>query len=117
MILALEEVPSTIPINYKVTISGAERVDQLLGISSPFDEVGVRQHGGPVTAGEPFVVGEAGPELFIPDSAGRIVANNKLGGGGVTVNVNQPTTTDLASDISAGLIAGQVTQLVEGLRV
>jgi hypothetical protein len=75
-----------------------------------------KQHGGPVTAGAPFIVGEAGPELFIPDSAGRIVANNKLGGG-VTVNVNQPVTLDLASDISAGLIAGQVTQLVEGLRV
>ena len=32
-----------------------------------------RASGGPVTAGKPYVVGEKRPELFVPNSAGRIV--------------------------------------------
>jgi len=34
-----------------------------------------RQAGGPVTAGEPFLVGEGGRELFIPSQSGRIIPN------------------------------------------
>lgn len=34
---------------------------------------GGRQHGGPVQPGRAFLVGEVGPELFVPPSAGRIV--------------------------------------------
>lgn len=37
-----------------------------------------RQHGGPVTAGESFLVGEGGPELFQPGTAGKIVPNQAL---------------------------------------
>ena len=33
-----------------------------------------RSQGGPVTAGRGYVVGERGPELFVPSSGGRIVA-------------------------------------------
>lgn len=39
-----------------------------------------RAAGGPVTAGDAFVVGELGPELFIPDRAGSIIPNNGLMG-------------------------------------
>ena len=31
-----------------------------------------RQHGGPVSGGRPYIVGEAGPELFIPRQSGSI---------------------------------------------
>ena len=37
--------------------------------------------GGPVTAGNPYMVGERGPEMFIPAQAGTIVPNNKLSNG------------------------------------
>jgi hypothetical protein len=47
--------------------------------------IGGRQHGGPVTAGGTFMVGEAGPELFVPKQAGTIIPN---GGFGSTVNWN-----------------------------
>ena len=33
-----------------------------------------RATGGPVSAGRPYLVGERGPELFVPSSAGRIEA-------------------------------------------
>ncbi len=50
--------------------------------------VGARATGGPVSEGAPYLVGERGPELFMPNTAGSIVPNNKLGGGGnVTVNL------------------------------
>ncbi len=39
---------------------------------------GVRAHGGPVSPGKAFLVGERGPELFMPNTSGSIVP----GGGG-----------------------------------
>lgn len=46
--------------------------------------------GGPVMAGVPYLVGEQGPELFVPPgSGGRIVPNNSVGGNlSVSINVN-----------------------------
>jgi lambda family phage tail tape measure protein len=44
--------------------------------------------GGPVRAGNNYIVGEEGPELFVPKSSGTIVPNDMLGGGSQTVNVN-----------------------------
>ena len=37
--------------------------------------LGQRAEGGPVLAGERYLVGERGPELFVPASAGRVEAN------------------------------------------
>ena len=43
--------------------------------------------GGPVTANRPFLVGERGPELFVPSNSGSITPNHRMGGGSRTVNV------------------------------
>jgi hypothetical protein len=40
---------------------------------SAIESASAREHGGPVEAGMPYVVGERGQELFIPNSNGRIV--------------------------------------------
>ena len=45
---------------------------------------GARAEGGPVSPGRAFLVGERGPELFMPSSSGSIVPN----GGGVVINQN-----------------------------
>ena len=58
--------------------------------------------GGPVTSGQPYVVGEEGPELFVPKGSGTIIPNDEMssGGGGmggatnVTYNIQ---ATDAAS--------------------
>lgn len=42
---------------------------------------GFRAAGGPVSANTPYIVGEKGPELFMPRNAGSIVPNNQLGMG------------------------------------
>jgi hypothetical protein len=34
--------------------------------------------GGPVDAGTPYIVGEKGPELFVPQGSGRIIPNHRL---------------------------------------
>jgi tetratricopeptide (TPR) repeat protein len=54
-----------------------------------------RASGGPVAGGTPYLVGEQGPELFVPTGNGMIVPNSRLnaiGGssatGGITVNVS-----------------------------
>jgi len=47
--------------------------------------------GGDVMSGKPYMVGESGRELFVPNSAGRIIPGDQLGGGGstnVTYNIN-----------------------------
>lgn len=51
---------------------------------------GIRQraNGGPVSAGSPYIVGERGPELFMPRSSGSIYPNHAMGMGGANVVVN-----------------------------
>ena len=46
-----------------------------------------RAKGGPVSSGSPYIVGEQGPELFVPRYSGSIVPNDAMGGGGQTVNM------------------------------
>lgn len=58
------------------------------GFGSFISGVFGRAQGGPVDRGRPFVVGESGPELFVPNIAGRVVnARQTAQMGGVTVNV------------------------------
>jgi len=47
-----------------------------------------RAAGGPVSGGSPYIVGEKGPELFVPGSSGNIVPNHELGGSGTNIVVN-----------------------------
>jgi len=50
-----------------------------------------KQKGGPVNRNTPYMVGERGPEMMVPNTSGTIVPNHKLGGGqstNVTVNIN-----------------------------
>ena len=49
--------------------------------------VGARADGGPVSQGMAYLVGERGPELFVPGTSGAVVPNNKMGGGNVKVNL------------------------------
>jgi len=50
------------------------------------------EKGGRPPVGQPSIVGEKGAELFVPDQAGTIVPNDKLGmGKAVTVNFNIST--------------------------
>lgn len=56
----------------------------------------------------PSVVGERGPELFVPDRAGTIISNDnlgKLGGGGpVVVHQNFNFTGDVTAQTRAEVL-------------
>ena len=43
--------------------------------------------GGSVTSGTPYIVGEQGPELFVPGASGSIVPNGAMGGSGAPIIV------------------------------
>lgn len=51
---------------------------------------GGRAEGGPVSAGSSYMVGERGPERFVPSTAGRIVPNEALAGRGDIQVVTPP---------------------------
>ena len=48
---------------------------------------GGKASGGSVSSGTAYVVGEKGPELFVPTGSGNIIPNNRLSGGGTTINL------------------------------
>lgn len=72
--------------------------------------------GGPVQGKSPYLVGERGPELFIPNSSGNIIPNNQMGGGaGVVVNQTINVTTGIQSTVRAE-IAGLMPQIAQAAK-
>ena len=72
-----------------------------------------RAIGGPVSAGSPYMVGERGPELFVPGAQGNIVPNNALGSTSVVVNVDASGTEVQGNQGNAdqlGRLIGQAVQ-------
>lgn len=63
-------------------------------------------NGGQVAANRPYVVGERGPELFIPRGQGTVIANNQLGGA-----TSMPAQTMITYNIQA-VDAASFRQLV-----
>ena len=72
-------------------------------------------NGGQPPVNKISVVGEKGPELFVPRSAGTIIPNNKLGGGitnnYVTVNVEGGGASATGNNVDLNAL-GQVIGLV-----
>ncbi len=66
------------------------------------------QHGGAVGKGQPKIVGERGPELFIPNTSGQITQTAR-GTGGSPVNVNFSITALDASGFSEMLVQNRGT--------
>jgi lambda family phage tail tape measure protein len=54
-------------------------------------------NGGMPPVGVPSIVGERGPELFVPQSAGRIIPNNALGGGGQSQVINNAVSYNISA--------------------
>ena len=67
-----------------------------------------RAMGGPVSAGTPYLVGERGPELVVPKSAGTVMPAGSFGGGGVTIvqNVNVGSGVN-RNDVAAAMLAAK----------
>ena len=75
---------------------------------------GARAAGGPVMAGQSYLVGEQGPELFTPAGNGGITSNAALAGArpSVTVNITTPDAQSFLKSKSqvAAMLAKAVGQ-------
>ena len=66
--------------------AGAARVAAIRATPAP------RISGGRVNVGEPYMVGEAGREMFVPQQSGTIVPNNQLTSPNVNITINANDT-------------------------
>lgn len=67
-----------------------------------------RATGGPISAGRPYLVGERGPELVVPQTSGRVVPNGKLGGMGGVLDIRP-------SPLFEAYLDGKLVQATPGL--
>ena len=74
-----------------------------------------RATGGPVNKNTPYIVGEKGPELFIPRHDGGIIPNNKLNSGGPVAGVRYYGTGSGDGPVTADTF-GSVAQAKKALR-
>jgi len=74
----------TIDFNYGGEGGGIGGAELLAGVDLNGNGIIGKARGGPVSSSTPYIVGEAGPELFVPNSSGNIVPNNKLTGNTAT---------------------------------
>lgn len=78
---------------------------------------GGRATGGPVSAGVPYLVGEKGPELIVPNAASMVIPNHRLNGGGggngpveITVHVVEGQVFEARV---AGIADGRAVRVVQ----
>ena len=75
--------------------------------AAPVAELAFAAGGGPVSAGSPYVVGEQGPEMFVPSTSGNIIPNSAMGGGVTVTNVFTISgATDTRSQAQIAAAAG-----------
>ncbi len=66
--------------------------------------------GGSPPVGVPSIVGERGPEIFVPKTAGTIIPNNALGGSSPTVNITNNFQSGVTRQELATLMPVMVSQ-------
>jgi len=77
-----------------------------------------RANGGPVKAGQPYIVGERQPELFVPRTSGTILPSVPTGGGGttnnmITVNVDATGSSVQGNGSEADQLGGLIASVVQ----
>lgn len=93
-----------------ITGNSGGGLSSLVGIAGSLFS-GFFANGGDPLANRPAIVGERGPEIFVPHSSGRIIPNNKIGsiGGGApaisigTIDARQTNPAMVASAVHHGM--------------
>lgn len=78
---------------------GGANVGKVIASINSWAGISGKAVGGPTSMGQPYVVGERGPELFVPNSYGRIIPNNKMQGGARQLSVTNHINIDAKGDI------------------
>ena len=85
---ALASVPFPLNLGF-AAIALANGMAQVQSIRS----TQFRANGGPISGnGNPYIVGERGPELIVPNQAATVIPNDQLGGGNFTINISANDT-------------------------
>ena len=101
---------ASVPPPFNIAVAGAV----IAGGIGLVNKIKGFEKGGRPPVGQPSIIGEAGPELFVPDTAGTIIPNNKLGGMGgqpiINFNITANDTTDFDKLLvkRRGLIVGLI---------
>jgi len=109
-------ITSMFPTGNKSLTNGSSNMQGNLDAANA--AIGGRAIGGSVQAGQNYMVGERGAEMFVPNQSGAIIPNDKLGGGGGGVVVNQTIniTTGIQSTVRAEIasLMPQIAQAAKG---
>jgi hypothetical protein len=85
----------------------------MLMSGNPLGFLGFMAKGGAVEKGKPYIVGEQGAELFIPNQSGQITQSSRgTGGGAVSVNFNINTLDARGFDELLVRNRGTITQII-----
>lgn len=101
-------------VGLSVQLGGAGLFGSKIAANINAPRIPARAMGGPVTAGRLHLVGERGPELFVPGASGSIVPNHALGGGGNVYHISGNLLTPefwamiRAGDLAAADAGGQI---------
>lgn len=72
--------------NKSISVSVLVADSQLNKVQNTLDRLGARAAGGPISKGSPYIVGEQGPEMIVPDANGTVLSATKtkalVAGGG-----------------------------------
>lgn len=90
-----------IQIQRTITAPIAQALSGFIPTGSTFP---MKAMGGHVAANKPYIVGEKGAELFMPNQSGTIIPNNKMNSGGVTVNQTINVSTGVAQTVRAEIM-------------
>ena len=107
--------------NLAPSLGGGGSLNDPKGLFTPPTLISQRAIGGAVGAGRPYMVGERGPELFVPGAQGNIVPNNAMGGSNIVVNVDASGSSvegdsDQAAQLGKMLGAAVQAELVKQKR-
>ena len=98
---------------FKRAQAGETEVPDLGGLFSIFAGAlirgNVRAEGGPVKKGEPYVVGEKGPELIVPSESGNVIPNDEYSN--LASSINQSVGGDRVKTVIQPVIQNQITQV------
>jgi hypothetical protein len=106
-----------IQIQQSITKPLGEAISGAGGFSGIFSSIfgGGKALGGTVNAGEAYMVGEKGAEMFVPGKTGTIVPNNQLGGSGAVVNQTINISTGVSQTVRAEVM-GMLPRIVESTK-
>ena len=98
---------------FKRAQAGETEVPDLAGLFSIFAGAlirgNMRAEGGPVKKGEPYVVGEKGPELIVPSESGNVIPNDEYSN--LASSINQSVGRNGVKTVIQPVIQNQITQV------